>query len=258
VLATALLNQQLFVTRANDAKVYVYNTTSFQLIRNIMFTGLSSCLYGLATSAINNYLYISDGPSNCVHRVDLSVTSPVSVVTWSVPVQPWQLLGVSMTSAGNILMVLWTTPNKISEYTSNGSLVRVITNSNALWHAIEVNKDIWAFTVKGPKHGICTTLTNGTLIKCYGSAAGSAITQMNDPRCLAVASGGYILVGDLGNNRILVVDPSLSEARQLPLPLNTGLNSPLALTFDQSRGRLYVGEDSGQYRLLVFDGFWRK
>jgi len=148
--------------------------------------------------------------------------------------------------------------NSIKEYTSNGSLVRVITNSNNLWHAVEVNKDIWAFTVKGPMNGICTTLTNGTLIKCFGSAAGSAITQMNDPRHLAVDSRGYFLVADRINNRVITVDPSLTEARQLSLPLAPALTVPIALSFEESRGRLYIGEDGGSQRVLVFSGIWSR
>jgi len=251
VLATATLNGQLFVTRWSFAYVSVYDTMSFQLLRTITFTGLGDHLYGLATSAINNYLYISDTINNCGHRVDLLVTSTVSVMTWSVPGGP---RGLSVTSGGNVLVATYS--NSIQEYTSNGSLVRAINNSNALWQAIEVNKDIWAFTVRGPMHGICTTLTNGTLIKCFGSAAGTAITQMMNPRHLAVDSRGYFLVADRANNRILAVDPSLTEARQLVLPSNTGLTLPIALSFEESRGRLYIGEDSGQQRVLVLSAIW--
>jgi len=226
---------------------------SFQLLRQIVIHGLGSRVNGLATSAINNYLYVSDYDNNCVRRVDLSVTSTVSVVTWSVPGGPQ---GLSVTSSGNVLVVVG---NSIMEYTSNGTLVREITSSNYPWHAIEVNKDIWAFTVNGPiMNGICTTLTNGTLIKCYGSAAGPAITQMNDPRSMAIGTRGYIFVADRTNNRILSVDPSLTHARQLPvLPLNSGLTHPIALSFDESRGTLYIGEDYGsQQRVLVFGGIW--
>jgi len=250
VVATATLNGQLFVTCWSVPQVSVYDTMSFHLLRQI--SGLGAVLFGLATSAINNYLYVSDNNNNCVHRVDLSVTSTVSVLTWSVPGGPY---GLSMTSGGNVLVV--TDSKSINEYTSSGSLVRVITNSNALWHAIEVNKYIWAFTVRGPMHGICTTLTNGTLIKCFnGLTAGSAITQMNDPRHLAVDSRGYFLVADRNNNRILAVDPSLTEARQLVLPSNTVLALPIALRLEESRGRLYIGEDSGQQRVLVFSSIW--
>jgi len=252
-VATAILNGQLFVTRWNVAQVSVYDTMSFQLLRQITFFGLGAGLLGLATSAISNYLYISDYSNYCVHRVDLSITSTVSVVTWSVPGRP---CGLSMTSGGNVLVVTFSP--SIQEYTFSGSLVRAITNSNYIYHAIEVNKDIWAFTVRGPMHGICTTLTNGTLIKCFdGAEDGRAFTQMSNPKHLAVGTRGYFLVADYYNNRIFSVDPSLTYACQLPLlPLNTGLTYPIALSFEESRGRLYIGEDAGQQRVLVFSGIW--
>jgi len=112
--------------------------------------------------------------------------------------------------------------------------------------------------VRGPINIICTTLTNGTLIRCFdGADDGSGATQMSNPRSLAVAvdTRGYILVADWRNNRILSVDPSLTDARQLLLlSLDTGLTYPIALSFDESRGRLYIGEDNGPERVLVFNG----
>jgi DNA-binding beta-propeller fold protein YncE len=62
-----------------------------------------------------------------------------------------------------------------------------------------------------------------------------------------------VLVADYYNNRIIALNPSLTAARQLPLPVDTRLQSPFALCFDESRGRLYVGENVGQRRVLVFD-----
>ncbi len=78
---------------------------------------------------------------------------------------------------------------------------------------------------------------------------------MSFPYRLAVDSQGFILVADMWNNRILVLNPTLSEARPLPLPLNeTGvIKRPRGLWLDESRGRLYVGEDGGNYRVLVYD-----
>jgi len=181
----------------------------------------------------------------------LSVTTTISVATWSVPGAP---AGLSVTSVGNVLVAMG---NGMKEYTSGGALVRTVTNGNSVWHAVEVNKDIWAFTMRGPMSGICTTLTNGTLIKCYGSAAGPGIMQMNLPGHLAVDTCGYIIVADWGNNRILTVDPSLAEARQLLwFPLDTALTIPMALSLDESRALLYIGEDGNRQRIMVFSVVW--
>jgi streptogramin lyase len=83
---------------------------------------------------------------------------------------------------------------------------------------------------------------------------GSGPGQMNCPRSLTVDSKGYILVTDKINNRILVLNPEMTDARQLPLPpLDTPMNVPRAICFVESLGRLYVGEFGGQQRILGFD-----
>jgi len=251
VYTTALLNNQLFLTRDYNGQVLVYDKTSMQLLRTITFSGFSAQLYGLVTSAIDNYLYVGDFRNAKVHRVDLSVTSTVSVVTWSVPGQP---CGLSMTSENTVLVA---TNNKtIEERTPSGSLVRSITMRSSVWQAVQVNHDVWAFTYSGFNQ-ICTILTNGTVIKCFGSPAGPALTPaMSSPRGVVIDARGYMLVVDQGNSRILLVDPTLSSARQLQLPVNPPLQNPLSVSYDSYLGRLYVGEYIGQSRVLVFDDIW--
>lgn len=79
---------------------------------------------------------------------------------------------------------------------------------------------------------------------------------MDNPGGLTMNSQGYMLVADFNNNRILALNPTLSEARILPLPYNeTGtISKPWSLWLDESRGRLYVTENAGQNRVLVYDG----
>ena len=252
VLATALLNVHLFVTRFGVSVVSVYNKTSFQLLNQISSPTFGTELYGLATSPIHNYLFIAGDTNSQLHRVTLSLNSTNNTGMLSWPVSSPR--GLSMTTGGNILVVLY--EGTISEYTPDGSLVRRI-SCNANWHAVEVSHDVWAFTMSNPSmNAICTTFVNGTVIKCSESVAGRVVTQMNDPRALAVDASGYVYVTDRENDRLLMLDPSLTEARQLQLPVNTALMKPLALSIDNSRGQLFVGEDDGQCRVLVFDGIW--
>jgi len=257
VAATALLDEQLFVSYEGINRVSVYNNTSFQLLRNINFSGLGTLLYGLVTSAINNYLYILDCSSTpCVHRVDLSVTSAISVITWRLP-SPSYLL--SLTSTGNVLVAFNNNSiNWIYEYTPDGSVVRQVnTGTDPARQAIGLSNDVWAFTSLSPGNKLCTVLTmNSTVIKCFGSQSGSGITQLNNPVGLALDNHGYFLVADRDNNRTLMVDPSLTEAHQLQLQVNLNIQLPRSISLDQSRGRLYVGEKGGQYRVMVFDGIW--
>ena len=253
-MATALLNDQLFVTTIGDDQVSVYNTTSFQLLRQFTFSGLSGHLYGLATSAINNYLYIADVTSSKVYGVDLSVTNNVSAMTLCSVLQP---LALSVTIAGNVLVTNGT--GIISEYAPDGLLVRQTNVGFAIYiyHAVDAGNGVLVFSQVWPFSMIVMMLRNGTVLKSYGpeTVGPGLMGSMSNPTTLALDTRGYILVADYYNNRILVVNPSMTAAGLLPLPANTALKHPSTLTLDSLRGRLYIGEDNGGLsRLLVFDG----
>jgi len=248
-----LLEDQLFVTRYSLSNVLVLNTMTLQFMRALTVAGMSAgpSSPGLVVDAINNLLYIGDNANSQVHRVNLSVTNNSGVLTWGLPGHP---NGVSLTRAGNILVVVVVTSNqnKIIEYTPSGSPTgRSITDSSGLFHAVEVESGIWAVSRRGPVHGIAMISTNGTVIKSFGSTAGSGLSQMDTPAGIAIDANGYFIVADMNNNRLLVVDPTLTRARQLIIP-DTALQCPRNVDIDQSRGRLYVGENCGQCRVLGF------
>jgi len=168
---------------------------------------------------------------------------------WNVASNP---AGLSVNSVGNVLVTCWQA-KKVQEYTPSGSLVRQMSDSNYLWQAVELSNGMLAVTRVGPVHGIATVSMDGRVINSYGNQAGSGVRQMNNPRSFAVNKQGYIVVADQENHRILVINPSMTDAHQLPLPSIIDLYRPLSLSLDQLRGRLYVGEDGNQDRMLVFD-----
>jgi len=251
VFATALLDDQLFVSRHGDRHVSVYSTTTFQLQRQLKIPGISSYVFGLATCASNNVLYVSDHEKEYVHKVDLSTTNPSNVINWKVARNP---VGLSVNRARNVLVTCYDA-HIIQEYTPSGSLVREIFNRNQLWHAVELSSGLLAVSLCGPIHGIAMVSKKGHVIQSYrNESRGSGVGQMHYPRSIAVDKDGYILVADELNHRILIVNPMMSDSRQLPLPVNTSLHNPAALSLDKSRGRLIVGEGSYDHRrVLVFD-----
>jgi len=89
-------------------------------------------------------------------------------------------------------------------------------------------------------------------VRSYGGLEGSALTQMKNPRGLAVDGEGHVLVADSDNNRLLVMDQSLSSAREMYVNVAGGLKGPRCLWYDQSRKRLYIGEGH-QRRVIVID-----
>jgi len=69
---------------------------------------------------------------------------------------------------------------------------------------------------------------------------------------LAVDKHGNILVADNSNNRLLVLDRSLTSAHEMSMSVDGGLKEPHSLWYDKSRGRLYIGEWTGR-RLIIID-----
>jgi DNA-binding beta-propeller fold protein YncE len=247
VCALALLDSQLFVTRYRIARISVYDKTTLKLKGQLSFHGLGTVLWGLATCTVNNSLYVSDLNYNCVHRVD--VTGSIVIAKWNVARGP---RGLSVNRACNVLVASW--DSKIfQEYTPSGSLLREISDRNQLWQAVELDDRELVISRCGPEHGIATITVDGQVMQIFGKQPGSRNGQMNSPRCVVVDKRGYFLVAEYINSRVTVVNPSLTDARTLPLTVDSPLQYACALCLDESRGRLYVGEHGGQNRLLVFD-----
>jgi sugar lactone lactonase YvrE len=237
----------VYVTRAAKStnQISVYNITTFQLIRYITVPGATGNLYGLAASSANNYLFVADYDNSFVYRVNLSSASDgnTTVIKWSVATNP---NGLSINGQLNVLVA--TDSKKVQEFTPEGSLVRQITDGSILNHAVEVKPDIWAVSRYGPVHGVALIAVNGTVLYTYGSTTrGSGPGMMSWPSYLTVDSQGYILVADLANNRILILNPTLSQSRTLALPQ---IKQPFGLHMDESRGLLFIGESGSPYRVL--------
>jgi len=92
------------------------------------------------------------------------------------------------------------------------------------------------------------------VIHSYGQSQTSYVGPMNHPSSLAVTKNDDILVADQYNNRILSINRSTGCVQELALSVDDGIQQPVGLCLDESRGRLYVGERGGQHRVLVFDG----
>ena len=94
---------------------------------------------------------------------------------------------------------------------------------------------------------------DGQVVHRYDQSQASNVGPMSGPRSLGVTKNDNILVADLENNRILSLDSSLSCAQVLALPVDSGLQQPLGLCLDETRGRLHISERGGGCRVLVFE-----
>ena len=103
---------------------------------------------------------------------------------------------------------------------------------------------------RGPVDGVSLIDKTGRVVASYRNNEQTKL--LNYPSRLAVDKNGCILVADSNNNRLVMLNTSLSSASYLPVSLDGGLNDPFCLFFDDLRRQLFVGEYGGK-RVLVFD-----
>jgi len=252
VTAVTSLGNEVFVVRfGRRQQVEVYDASTFTLQRNITVPGLGSWSRGLAACAHYKCLYVSDDHSS-IHRAELSGCSAVK--KWSVDRGP---RGLSVNKLHNIV-VASSGANKIQEYTTHGALVREISLRQAgvrlPWHAVQLSTGDYVVSEEMSPGVVSVVGIDGQVVRRYCPSPLSDLGEMKYPSGLAVTQNDDILVAERSSNRILLVNSSLSSVRKLALPVDNGIQSPQGLCLDESRGRLYIGEDGGSHRVLVFDG----
>jgi len=75
----------------------------------------------------------------------------------------------------------------------------------------------------GSLHHVCLVGIDGAVVHSYGGPKGSQLTQMNEPSSLSVDREGHVLVADQCNNKLLVIDQSLSSAHEMSVSVDTAL-----------------------------------
>ena len=252
VAAVTSLGDDVFVLRDDSQQqVEVYDAASCTLQRHITVQGLGDSARGLAACAHYQCLYVSDDTfHNCsIHRVKLTGSS--AVTKWYVAYNP---KGLSVNRAHNVV-VACKRADKLLEYTTHGYLVREIClqDDTEPWHAVQLSTGDYVVSLWKPDV-VSVVGVDGQVRHSYGQSQTSDEGKMSGPTSLAVTKNGEILVADEYHNRILSVNSSLSSVHELALPVDGGIQQPRGLCLDGSRGRLYVGEGGGSYRVLVFDG----
>jgi len=248
VTGVTSLGDDLFVARDDwSQQVEVYDAVTFTLQRRLSVQGLG-CSEGRAACASNKCLYASDFIHSCVHRVEL--TGSNAVTKWSVREGP---AGLTVNSAKNVMVVIHG-ERKLKEFTTHGTLLQTIQlqpDIEWLRQVIELTSGQFVISHIGTHHRVCLLDVQGAIVRSYGGAWGSDLTKMKTPESLTVDKHGNILVADCGNNRLLVLDRSLTSAHEISVSVDGGLKGPHSLWYDKSRGRLYVGECAG--RVIIID-----
>ena len=250
VTAVTSLGDDVFVARFNSEQVEVYDAVTLTLQRRIKVPILHAWVSGLAACPKNNCLYASVCIADLVHRIKLSGSNAVK--KWSVARRP---RGLSVNSEHN-LIVACSGANKLQEYTTHGSLVREIYLQAGVTkprHAIQLSTGDYVVSQFTSPGVVSVVGVGGQVVRSYEQSQTSDVRQMKYPRSLAVTKNDDILVADEGKNRILSINSSLGSIQELALSVDGGIQRPMGLCLDESRGRLYVGEYGGG-RVIIFDG----
>jgi len=238
------LGDDVFAVRCpTEQKIEVYDAKTFRLQRHITVPGLGSSSWGLAACPHNNCLYASDWSNASIHRIELSGNN--AVMKWSVAHGP---VGLSVNSEHN-LVVVSRGERKLQIFTTRGTLLQDIqlrADIKCPWYALQLPTGQFLVSHSGSLHRVCLVGVDRAVVRSYGGQKGSQLTQMNGPAGLAVDREGRILVADQDNNRLLVIDRSLSSAHEMSVCVDGGLKGPFSLWYDQSGRRLYVGEWEGR------------
>jgi len=246
------LDDDMFVVRDFKQEIEVYDTKTFTLQRHITVRGLGRKSCSLAACPHYNCLYASDWGNSSVHRVELSGSN--AVMKWSVASNP---RGLSVNSEHNLLVVS-SGEKKLQIFTTDGTLLQNIELQADIEyprHAVQLPTGQFLVSHAHSLHRVCLVGVNGAVVRSYGGQPGSQLTQMNEPRDLAVDREGSVLVADQLNHRLLVIDQSLSSAHEMPVCVDGGLHLPFSLWYDQSTRRLHIGATQwcGRGRVIVID-----
>jgi len=220
------LGDDAFVARENSQQqIEVYDAKTFTLQRHITVPGLGNYSYGLAACYHNNCLYASDVIHASVHRVELSGSN--AVMKWSVGRGP---TGLSVNSEHNLLVVSL----QLQIFTTHGTLLQNIQLQGDIEyprHAVQLPTGQFLVSHSGSLHRVCLVGVDGAVVRSYGGQEGSQLTQVNNPAGLAVDRDGRVLVADRLNNRLLVIDQSLSSAHVMSVCVDGGLKRPFSLWY---------------------------
>jgi len=246
VTGVTSLADDVFVVRDNGPQVEVYDAVTFTLQRHLPVPGRGGPC-GLAACASNKCLYASDYTHDLIHRVDLSGSN--AVTKWSVGRGP-----VGLTVNSDSVLVVIRDERKLQKFTTRGRLLRTIQLQRDIEfprEVIQLSSGQFVISHSETQHRVCLVDDRGAFVRSFGGTRGSGLTKMNVPWGLAVDEHGNILVADSNNNRLLVLDPTLTSAREMSVSVDGGLDRPYNLWYDKSRGRLYVSEGYGSPVIIV-------
>jgi len=241
VYGVTSVDDELFVLLyQDDNQVAVYSVTDYQLLRHLNVPGVEQNLANDLTSCVRHKcIYMSDFLDSCIHRYDLANSDTSK---WSVPDRPW---GLSVTGSCNLLVTCHGEPNKLVELSADsGQCLREIALQVDIkwpWHGVQLTSGQYVVCHgynSDHLHRVSIVGDDGKVTRSYGGQRGSHVTQLTEPRHLAVDNDSQLIfVADRGNDRVVLLSPTLEFVRYV----SEGLSRPHRLYFHHRTRRLFVG-----------------
>jgi hypothetical protein len=259
VMGIAVLDDELFVRfdRNQNGKaqtsVAVYNALTYKPKQSLRVPGLGD-VTDMTSCRRFHCLYITDDTNWLVHKIE----NRKVVGKWSVGANPE---GLSINCAHNVLVTCYD-KGTVKEFTTYGNFVREINLQRDIvhpWHTVELAHERYVVchgNEDDPLHRVCIVDASGTILKAFGGWPGSDRSSLNVPTRLAV--NGFIFVADTGNDRVVLLNPSLVFVRAVAWDLD----ELSRLWFDEQTGLLYTGldetdEDYAELKIYrVYDPVW--
>ena len=259
----AVMYDEVFVLRVDTSKIEVYNSEKLTLRRRIEVIGLNNP-WDIAACVRYSCLYIGDNKLAFANRrySVFRVEMRGNTTRWCIQERPQ---GISTSADGWTLIVLSICPDDrgmLSEYTTHGTLVRKWRLQDDIVEPMcvkqLVNDRFLVCSVQisglGPLHRVSIVGgISGEVIQSFDGVTESNVGALNLPSHLDIDRRGNVVVTDCRNGRVLLLDASLANVRELVKPSDVGRASwrPDGLWLEETRGRLYV-LDGVDNDLLVF------
>ena len=198
-------------------------------------------------------LYVADRSANVVHRVELRGKT----TRWKVNDTPQ---GLSVTQQPDCLVLVTCCETRtLRRFTTEGRLMKVTQLQEDLVRPFHASGCVvchgW---LDDPLHAVSMIDSDGHVDRSFGGPSGSSLPerQLNNPRHLAVDTEGNVLVADCCNERILLLNSTLSNVRELISGPSFGRPTPTKpwrLCLDEVRGMLFVVDgDEKHSDILIF------
>jgi len=234
------VDDELFVLlHRDDNQVAVYSINDYQRLGDIDLpkfrpnddSDMTSC-------ERQKCLYMSDRHNICIHKYELASSATSK---WPLP---GKSRGLSVTPNSNLLVTCQGERNILVELSADsGECVREIAlRSDIVRPRHSVQLTTGQFVVChgewGNLHRVCVAGDDSKVTRTYGGQPGSDVGQLNYPYHLAVDKDSqFIFVADNGNNRVVLLSPTLEYVRDVI----GGLTYAHRLYLHQATRRLFVG-----------------